>query len=362
VFAAPGTSVYSTNAAMACAIVAGMNDADFDDDARRAVLRERARQWRANNKERAAQIAKASRDKAAREAAIAEGRDPDAPRVRQKMSDEERRAKRKVLDDRNNAIKKAAAAAQALAEGREPGRVGRPALLTPEEKEASRVKQNRRRTLRGLEKRTAKRAERAIAGGRIPGKTGGPRILTDEQRAENRKQSYAKWRNENIDVIRARDAETAREKRALKAIAEGRVPGVLGHLSTYSAEDFAAYMVSWPDRNDVFHNRLKVGASRAKRLGIPGTVTLLDLRRVCEEQVGHCAFCAKPFGDETPEIDHWVALAAGGTNTPDNIRLLHPKCNRTKGARLPSDYGLPDEASLLLHALNDDAVPAFDGE
>lgn len=226
------------------------------------------------------------------------------------------------------------AAEKAAAEGREPGRVGRPPVLSPEEKEASRIKQNRRRTLATAARIKAKRAAKALAEGREPGKVGQPRQLTDEQRRINRLETYAKHKAENIEAIREKDATRYRKLRAAKALAEGRVPGMIGRLSSFTAEEIEEYKAKWADKEKVYYFRVKAQNSRAIKLGVPGEITVADMRDVAIEQRDCCAYCGKPFAGQTPEIDHWKPMARGGHNTKDNIRLLHRACNRTKGARL----------------------------
>lgn len=231
-------------------------------------------------------------------------------------------------------------AANAIAAGREPGRVGRPAVLTPEEKEASRVAQNKKRSKRASARRTRMRAERAIAEGRVPGQVGQPRVLTDEQRVEHARARLMRHRVKNLEKIRANDNARRKAKTAERAVAEGRVPGVLGHLATFSAEDLGAYLEKWPREKTVYHARIKTQNSRAKKLGVEGTLTPVDVRDAYIEQMGCCAFCTRPFGDEIPEIDHWFPMALGGSNTKDNVKLLHKACNRTKGMKTPEELGL----------------------
>lgn len=38
-----------------------------------------------------------------------------------------------------------------------------------------------------------------------------------------------------------------------------------------------------------------------------------------------------------PTIDHWFPLAAGGTWDIDNLKLMHKKCNASKGDKIPLD-------------------------
>lgn len=254
------------------------------------------------------------------------------------------------------AARKAKAVEIALAEGREPGRVGAPPRLSDEEREVSRIRQNKKRTARTIAKRTARRAAKAIAVGRVPGQAGQPRVLTDEERAANRKTSHKIWRAANLLDRRRIEAERARAKTAARAEAEGRVPGTLGHLATFSAEELAAYLERWPREKDIYHGRVQTQNSRAKKMGIPGKITAMDIREIYVEQAGLCAFCAKPFGDEIPEIDHWIAMNNGGPNTHDNIRLLHKVCNRTKGGKPLEAFGLLPLHEMMLEFPPDDIV------
>ena len=78
------------------------------------------------------------------------------------------------------------------------------------------------------------------------------------------------------------------------------------------------------------HNRRAVLKSRGKLS--PGlTEKLLKL------QSGTCACCKKPLG-KNYHMDHIVPLALGGTNTDDNIQLLHQKCNHQKSSKHPIDF------------------------
>lgn len=304
------------------------------------ILRLRSRAWRAANPERAKEIGRASSKRQLAAKAVAEGREPGRIGRQSQISPEEKQARRKALDDIHNAKKKVFAAEKALAEGREPGRVGRPPRLTAEEKEISRLTHNKHSSKKSLAKRTARRAARAIENGRVPGQAGSLRVLSDEERIVGRRASYAKWRSNNLEEVRERDKVVQKARTAARALAEGRVPGVLGHLATFTAEDLAIYLARWPREKSVYHARAKTQNSRAKRFGATGSITAMDVQEAYIEQMGYCGFCAQPFGDEIPEIDHWVPLVKGGSNDPENIKLLHMRCNRTKGGKHPDDFGL----------------------
>ncbi len=60
-------------------------------------------------------------------------------------------------------------------------------------------------------------------------------------------------------------------------------------------------------------------------------------RRTIREQLlardgGNCFYCTLPFTSEDPEtIEHFLAIAKGGTNHLDNLALAHESCNRAVG-------------------------------
>lgn len=240
--------------------------------------------------------------------------------------------------------------------------MGRRPYLTPEQREESRKRQNKRRSLATLVRRTAQRAAKALQEGREPGKAGAPRLLADDERAAHRAAAILKYRQENIEKIRVRDATNQRRIRAEHALAEGRTPGRIGREPIFTDEQRRAkrmknslsYWDENPDRRPILAkqyyeaNKEKVASNvrhrRARQLNNGGTHTVADIRALYAHQNGLCAFCANPFGDVVPHIDHWVPLARGGSNGAENLRLLHPTCNRRKGAKMPSEFGLPNEA------------------
>jgi len=77
------------------------------------------------------------------------------------------------------------------------------------------------------------------------------------------------------------------------------------------------------------HDRNK----RAKRRGAEGKHSAEDIARIWNEQEGLCAICGMPL-DGTEHVDHIIPLSRGGSNWPDNIQLLCPPCNMTKGAKV----------------------------
>lgn len=61
------------------------------------------------------------------------------------------------------------------------------------------------------------------------------------------------------------------------------------------------------------------------------------VKKLIELQRGKCPACGKPLHGSY-HIDHIVPLAKGGTNTDDNVQLLHPRCNMKKSAKDPIEF------------------------
>lgn len=67
-----------------------------------------------------------------------------------------------------------------------------------------------------------------------------------------------------------------------------------------------------------------------------GTHTAKDVKLMFLSQNGLCNGCNKLLetkGKNKYHVDHIVALANGGTNYPNNLQLLCPTCNMSKGAK-----------------------------
>lgn len=165
----------------------------------------------------------------------------------------------------------------------------------------------------------------------------GPKRLPDEERKAQTRARYARFRAKNLERRRAYEAEWSRNKRHRKAIEEGRVPGVIGHLSTMTREELISYISEWRGDEGKFILQIKSQNYRAQKLNIEGRITVKDVLAQLEIQKGCCAYCGNKFSVQVPEIDHWIPFKLGGLNIPTNIRLMHWKCNRTKGPKHPDE-------------------------
>lgn len=73
----------------------------------------------------------------------------------------------------------------------------------------------------------------------------------------------------------------------------------------------------------------------------PGGFTAQDIGMIYGEQDGLCSYCFAEL-DATCEADHFIPIARGGSNAPENIVLACMPCNRSKGAKMPWEWK-PDE-------------------
>ena len=77
---------------------------------------------------------------------------------------------------------------------------------------------------------------------------------------------------------------------------------------------------------DVYRCGEKVDTS--ERILIPSDVK----DELYKKSGGVCAICGKAISKYNYTIDHVMPLSRGGTNTPENLRVVHKDCNRFKGS------------------------------
>lgn len=84
---------------------------------------------------------------------------------------------------------------------------------------------------------------------------------------------------------------------------------------------------------------------RALKKQSGGKFTAEDIKLLMNNQSSKCVYCYTNITD-VYHIDHVLPLSKGGTNSPDNLQLLCPTCNLSKGAKLPEIFAM--ERGLLL--------------
>lgn len=79
--------------------------------------------------------------------------------------------------------------------------------------------------------------------------------------------------------------------------------------------------------------------TRAKRRGAEGSHTAQDIRNILARQKYKCAECGTSVRKKSNRhVDHIMPIALGGTNWPNNLQILCPKCNQQKHAKHPLDW------------------------
>lgn len=116
-----------------------------------------------------------------------------------------------------------------------------------------------------------------------------------------------------------------------------------GSLSEYWKKYRINYPESGPKRAKLWaqrHPERKRNLDRQRKAllrNAEGTHTSDDVAIILEEQNFTCPYCLADISDGY-HVDHYMPLALGGTNWPDNLQCTCPTCNMSKGAKLPSDW------------------------
>ena len=89
--------------------------------------------------------------------------------------------------------------------------------------------------------------------------------------------------------------------------------------------------------------RLSIGRNnrRALERNSKGTYSVLDINILLVTQDSKCVYCKTDLivaSKNNYHIDHIMPLKLGGSNFPDNLQLLCPTCNLSKGHKHPDIY------------------------
>lgn len=162
--------------------------------------------------------------------------------------------------------------------------------------------------------------------------------------------AQAKFRNLNREEINA-NARLARLQDPLKArqySAKYRAK----NREMIKERSKAEYLANPQAANSRWHTR------RAKLLGADGVHTKEDIERIHALQGYKCVYCGVSTKNKK-SVDHMTPLSKGGSNWPDNIQILCPKCNRSKSDRNDQEFRFLIENGLT--AVNDNlALPTTD--
>ena len=105
-------------------------------------------------------------------------------------------------------------------------------------------------------------------------------------------------------------------------------------------ETETAYTITFEKPPMPAHERKSLQKARRKRQETE-TYDGWTEKEIFERDEGICQLCGYPVSTDPdapealrPQYDHLMPLAAGGTNTRDNVILAHAYCNLSKGQRV----------------------------
>lgn len=150
--------------------------------------------------------------------------------------------------------------------------------------------------------------------------------------------NHANYRNRNRELIRER-------------------------ARVWAAKDYAenpsrniATVVAWQKRNPEkvkaieanrcpLKARIRADLRRSRIAETGGFYTIQEVKDLIEDQHGKCVYCKTDIR-EIYHIDHIVPVSKGGSSWPENLQILCPPCNLSKGAKCPIEFA--QERGMLL--------------
>jgi 5-methylcytosine-specific restriction endonuclease McrA len=156
--------------------------------------------------------------------------------------------------------------------------------------------------------------------------------------AECRRLASLRWKDEHADHCREYARRWGRENREAKLEWHRR-----NRESQHAANRryYAKNREAMVERGKASGHR-----RRARKHECGGSHTAADLRAILKAQNHRCAYCRADLRKVQRHLDHIMPLARGGSNGPENLQYLCEPCNRSKGAKHPTEFAR--ERGLLL--------------
>lgn len=85
----------------------------------------------------------------------------------------------------------------------------------------------------------------------------------------------------------------------------------------------------------------KQNKRRVQKRNAGGSYTEEDIQKLLKQQNEVCNACGKKliqYNKKNYHVDHIVPIVSGGTNWPENLQLLCPTCNLSKGDKHPIEW------------------------
>lgn len=151
-----------------------------------------------------------------------------------------------------------------------------------------------------------------------------------------RKENRARIREMNREYYRKRAIEIRKYNRERYKKGLGRYSSTRKEYYENNKQKMRAKQKQWyaanKDRVNVYSKN-----RRARTKNVPGSFSPSDIRSLLESQKGKCWWCGKDLNGAY-HVDHRIPLAKGGSNGPDNLCIACPKCNLSKGAKMPWEF------------------------
>jgi 5-methylcytosine-specific restriction endonuclease McrA len=143
------------------------------------------------------------------------------------------------------------------------------------------------------------------------------------------------WVEQNREHLRAYEkARSQRDK-------EKRLAQVRARRAKWSPEHRAkeaAKVALWREANpEAVRENGRRGQHVRRARKLRRFVEDVESAVVLERSAGLCGICGLPVNPTRFHIDHIIPLSRGGEHSYANTQAAHPRCNRAKGAKLPSE-------------------------
>jgi 5-methylcytosine-specific restriction endonuclease McrA len=165
----------------------------------------------------------------------------------------------------------------------------------------------------------------------------------DEDNPERVKEKH------HLDYLNKRDVRRA----AMKIYREGHKPQINARTQRWRADNLEDQQEKsrigarrrYVENPDKYRAKSRIDQSRRRHA--PGLFTQEDVDLMFKSQRGCCWWCGEKFkatvtmGSRTLigyDVDHRIPVSKGGANTPGNLCLACPKCNRSKKDKLPQEW------------------------
>lgn len=164
-----------------------------------------------------------------------------------------------------------------------------------------------------------------------------------EENKEHQRRYMAQYRKENREYLNKlsreyykNHAEEMREYNRRRYRNGISYPATRKKYYENNKQSMRAKQKQWYAANkDLVNTRQRNRTARKRNAS--GSYSPSDIRSLLESQKGKCWWCGKALNGEY-HVDHRIPLAKGGSNGPDNLCIACPKCNLSKGAKMPWEF------------------------